>query len=107
MLVMRFLSLGQQKPFVDVMINEIPGQDLVLGVMTRDVEIGIGKQAAIARLALQRAERPPDGTRVAAVPLAHPFENRADAAVAARHQGLKLCCARRFGVEFYRTADSA
>jgi len=41
MLVMGLLAFGQQEPFVNVMIDEVPRQQLVIDVMARDKEIGI------------------------------------------------------------------
>ena len=50
MLMMRLLSFGKQKPFVNVMIDKVPRQQFVVDVVARDEEIGIRQRRILARL---------------------------------------------------------
>src|ERR1019366_7627750 len=45
MFEVRFFAFRKKEPLVDVMVNEIPGQNFVVGVVPRHKEIGIGKSA--------------------------------------------------------------
>lgn len=44
MLMMRLFSFREQKPFVNVMIDEVPWQQLVVGVRTGNEEVGVGQR---------------------------------------------------------------
>ena len=45
MLVVRLLALRQKEPLVDVMVNEIPRKNFVVGVPPRHKEVRIRKSA--------------------------------------------------------------
>src|SRR5712671_4928180 len=67
MFVMGLLALGEQEPFVDVMIDKVPRQHLVVGILPGDVKIGIGEiGGALARFALDGAQLMPDGAGIVA-----------------------------------------
>src|SRR5580704_1678979 len=101
MLMMRLLSFGEQKPFVDVVIDKIPRQQLVVNIMARDEEIGIGQRRVLARLdlAMNLRQLVPDRPRAFASRSLEPFEDSADAAIASRDHRLEIRLARRFCVE--------
>src|SRR5271154_7305369 len=101
MLVMRLLSLREQEPFVNMMIDKIPRQQLVVGVVASDEEIGVGQRRILARihLAMNLRQLVPDGSGAVAARGLEPFEDTADAPIAARDHRLEVRLARRFGVE--------
>lgn len=45
MLVVSFLTFRKKEPFVNVMVNEVPWKNFVIGVASRYEEIRIGKAA--------------------------------------------------------------
>src|SRR5215472_2916554 len=91
MLIVSLAAFRQQKPFVNVMIDEVPGQDLVIPVSARHVEIGIRQRTTTSLgLAANKLEFAPDLARRFAVPLGKAPENRAHATVTPRNQGLKV-----------------
>src|SRR5208283_4913019 len=102
MLMMRLFSFREQKPFVNVMIDKVPRQQLVVGVRTGDEEIGVGQRCSFtaARLdfAMNLRQLVPDGSGTFASRGFQPFENSADAAIAARDHGLEIRLARRLGI---------
>src|ERR1700723_2230701 len=65
MLMMRLLSFGEQKPFVNVMIDKVPRQHFVVDVVTGDEKIGIGQRGILARLdlAMNLRQLVPDRSR--------------------------------------------
>ncbi len=84
MFVMRLLAFRQQEPFVDVMIDEVPRQHFVMGVLACDVEIRVGQICnALAHFALDRAQFMPNRARVVASSLTEPLKNRTDPAISA------------------------
>src|SRR5579863_3111689 len=101
MLMMRLLSLGQQKPFVNVMIDKVPRQQLVVDIVTGDEKIGIGQRRILTRLdfAMNLGQLVPDWARSLAARGFEPFEDCADASIAARDHRLKVRLARRFRIE--------
>ena len=86
MLVMGLLALRQKKPFVDVMVDEIPRQDLIMAESARDKEIRIGQAAAVERLTPDRGQLMPNRAGVVAALGAQAFEDAADGAIAARDE---------------------
>src|SRR5271156_2045234 len=101
MLVMRLLSLREQEPFVNMMIDKIPRQQLVVAVMASDEKIGIGQRRVFARLhlAMNLRQLVPDRPGAVAARGREPFEDTADAPIAARDHRLEVRFARRFRVE--------
>src|SRR5258708_2069714 len=101
MLMMRLLSFGEQKPFVNVVIDKVPRQQLVVDVVTGDEEIGVGQRRNFARLdlAMNLRQLVPDRSCAFASRSFEPFEDSADAAIASRDHRLKIRLARRFRVE--------
>jgi len=84
MLVVRLLALGCEEPFLDVMIDEVPGQNFVARVISRDEEVGIDKPAlARGGLALDRFQALPDFAGQLAIFSAEARQDRTDPAIAA------------------------
>src|SRR5579863_1656335 len=107
MFVMGLLALREEEPFVDMMIDEVPREQFVMGKMTRDVEVGVGEARVVSRLAPKLSQFAPDVARLIASLGAQMFENSTDAAVATGNQSLKVGLARRFGVKFNGGAGGA
>src|SRR5258708_7696299 len=101
MLMMRLLSFGEQKPFVNVVIDKIPRQHFVVDVVTRDEEIGIGQGGFLPRLdfAMNLRQLVPDWPRAFAAGGLQPFEDSTDAPIASRDHRLEIRLAWRFCVE--------
>jgi hypothetical protein len=92
MLQVRLLALGRQEPFLDVMVDEVPGQNFIARVVARDEEVRIDERTgAVGRgsgFALDSFQPLPDFAGQLAILSAEPRQDRTDAAVAARDQGL-------------------
>ena len=101
MLVVSLLALRQKEPFVDVMVNEIPRQNFVVGIVPCHEGIGIGKSARTA-FACDAPQLMPDLARAFAIRGVEAFEDRTNPAIPARYQRLKISLAWRFGIEFHR-----
>src|SRR5277367_878474 len=63
MLVVRLFALGEQEPFVNVMIDKVPRQQLVVDIVPSDEKIGIRQRRIFARLdfAMNPDQLVPDG----------------------------------------------
>src|SRR5215469_579410 len=99
-LIVSLAPFRKQKPFVNVMIDEVPGQELVVRVWARHVEIGIRHRTPTTLgIAANLLELAPDLARRLAIPLCKALENRAHATVTPRNQGLKVRLARGFRIQ--------
>ena len=103
MFVVSFFSFRKKEPFVDVMVNEVPRKNFVVGVMARHKRIGIGEIGTFARAIFARdaLQLMPDLARGFALGGIEAFEDRADPAISPGHQRLKISLARRFGIELH------
>src|SRR5271167_1038191 len=101
MLVVSFFSFRKKEPFVDMMVNEIPRQNFVVGVVSRHKQIGIGKSARTA-FARDAPQLMPNLAGALAIRGVEAFEDRADTPIAARDERLEVRLARRFGIELDR-----
>ena len=77
MLVVGLFALREQKPFMDMMVDEVPGQGFVVAVMAGYVEIGIGETVRLSprHLALYRPKLMTDSARVLDSGSGEAFEN--------------------------------
>jgi len=66
MLVVGLFALREQKPLMDMMVDEVPGQDFVVAVMAGHEEIGIGKAAPFSprHFAFYRTKLMPDSAGI-------------------------------------------
>src|SRR5580700_7052035 len=101
MLVMRLFALSEQEPFVNVMIDKVPRQQLVVDIVASHEKIRIGQRRIFARLdfAMYLDQLMPDSPGALAARGFQAFEDAADTAIAARDHRLEIRFARRFGVE--------
>src|SRR5271156_3886326 len=80
MLVMRLLSLREQEPFVNMVIDKIPRQQLVVGIVPSEKKVGAGQRQFRPRIPLAINFRHLGQDTPAAVPprAREPFEDTAD-----------------------------
>src|SRR5271166_3719811 len=92
MLMMRLLPFGDQKPFVYVMIDKVPRQQLVVDVMTGDEKIGVRQRRRFSGLdfAMNLRQLVPDGSRSFTARRFQPFQDAANSAIAARDHRLEI-----------------
>ena len=101
MLVMRLFALSEQEPFVNVMIDKVPRQQLVVDIVASHEKIRIGQRRIFARFdfAMNPGQLVPNCPGALTTRGFEAFEDAAHAAIASRDHRLEVRFAWRLGVE--------